>query len=57
VAKNIPAPFRPKLSSDLFDVSNFDSQFTSEEAIYSVIPQQKMDQIRKNMEAFDDFDK
>ena len=39
VAKTIPAPFRPKLSSDLFDVSNFDSQFTSEEAIYSVIPQ------------------
>lgn len=41
--KQIEAPFKPKLSDDLFDVSNFDQQFTSEEAINSVIPQAKMD--------------
>ena len=50
VGKRIVPPFKPKLSQDLFDVSNFDSQFTSEEAINSVIPQQKLDQIRKNMD-------
>jgi serum/glucocorticoid-regulated kinase 2 len=48
VEKSIEAPFKPKLSEDVMDVSNFDQQFTSEEAINSVIPQGKMDQIRKH---------
>ena len=39
VNKRIDPPFKPKLSKDVFDVSNFDSQFTSEEAVHSVIPQ------------------
>ena len=55
VLKKIESPFKPKLSADLFDVSNFDAQFTSEEAINSVIPAQKLDQIRKNMDQFEDF--
>jgi len=55
LSKSIEPPFKPKLSADLFDVSNFDTQFTSEEAINSVIPQQKLDQIRKNMDQFEDF--
>jgi len=38
VDKQIEAPFKPKLSDDVMDVSNFDQQFTSEEAINSVIP-------------------
>ena len=38
IEKKIEAPFKPKLSVDLLDVSNFDTQFTSEEAINSVIP-------------------
>lgn len=38
IEKKIEAPFKPKLSADLLDVSNFDTQFTSEEAINSVIP-------------------
>jgi serum/glucocorticoid-regulated kinase 2 len=38
VDKQIEAPFKPKLSEDVLDVSNFDQQFTSEEAINSVIP-------------------
>jgi hypothetical protein len=41
--KKIEAPFKPKLSSDVYDVSNFDTQFTSEEAINSVIPTQKLE--------------
>jgi len=48
VAKQLEPPFRPKLSADVFDVSNFDSQFTSEEAINSVVPTQKLEQIRRN---------
>ena len=38
LSKSIHPPFKPTLSADLFDVSNFDTQFTSEEAINSVIP-------------------
>lgn len=53
--KELEAPFKPKLSADLLDVSNFDTQFTSEEAINSVIPTQKLEQIRKNKDAFNDF--
>lgn len=45
--KKIEAPFKPKLSDNLCDVSNFDAQFTSEEAVNSIVPAQKMDQIRK----------
>ncbi len=48
LSKQIEAPFKPKLSADVFDVSNFDSQFTSEEAINSVVPTAKLDQIRRN---------
>lgn len=55
VDKTIEPPFKPKLSADLLDVSNFDSQFTSEEAINSVIPTNKLDQIRKNQDAFNGF--
>ena len=43
VNKEIEAPFKPKLSDDVMDVSNFDQQFTSEEAINSVIPASKME--------------
>lgn len=55
VNKKIDPPFKPKLSADVFDVSNFDSQFTSEEAVNSVIPTQKLDQIRRHKDQFDDF--
>ena len=43
LGKRITSPFKPKLSEDVLDVSNFDSQFTSEEAMHSVIPAQKLD--------------
>lgn len=55
VAKEIEPPFKPKLSADLLDVSNFDSQFTSEEAINSVVPTAKLDSIKRNQLAFEGF--
>ena len=55
VEKNLEAPFKPKLSDDVLDVSNFDAQFTGEEAINSVIPHAKMEQIRKHQNDFNDF--
>jgi hypothetical protein len=30
--------FKPKLSKDIMDVSNFDKMFTSDEAAHSVLP-------------------
>ena len=48
ISKEIEANFKPKLSDDIFDVTNFDQQFTSEEAINSVLPQNKVDQIKKH---------
>jgi hypothetical protein len=33
----IEPPFKPTLTSNQLDVSNFDTQFTSEEAIVSVV--------------------
>ena len=50
LSKELPAPFLPKLSEDKLDVSNFDSTFTSEEAINSVIPTSKMMQIKKSQD-------
>jgi hypothetical protein len=55
VNKELEAPFKPKLSEDLMDVSNFDGQFTSEEVTNSVIPISKMEQIKKHKNQFDDF--
>jgi hypothetical protein len=48
LTKKIEAPFKPKLSADLLDVSCFDKQFTSEEVENSMIPQQKLDVIKRH---------
>jgi len=53
--KKLEAPFLPKLSKDKLDVSCFDSQFTNEEAVNSVIPKSKLQQIKKNQDQFNDF--
>lgn len=42
VNKELEPPFKPTLSADLTDVSNFDTQFTSEEARNSIIPTSKL---------------
>ena len=36
--KRLVPEFKPKLNSNIFDVSNFDKMFTSEEAMISVVP-------------------
>lgn len=53
--KSIVPPFKPKLSADVLDVSNFDKNFTEEEALISVINQNKMRKVKANEAAFQDF--
>ena len=36
--RQIDPEFKPKLSKDMLDVSNFDKSFTSDEAAHSVLP-------------------
>ena len=36
--RNMPTEFKPKLSSDIMDVSNFDKTFTQDEAEHTVTP-------------------
>jgi serum/glucocorticoid-regulated kinase 2 len=38
LAKEIEPEFKPTLSQNIMDVSNFDKMFTSDEAAHSVIP-------------------
>ena len=38
VARQIETEFKPKLSEDALDISNFDKMFTNEEAVISVVP-------------------
>lgn len=51
----IEAPFKPTLSSNALDVTNFDKTFTNEEAVVSVIQPQKMNKVNANMDSFKNF--
>ena len=54
--KELTAPAKPNLkSNDLFDVSNFDKQFTNEEAEVSVVPNAKMNKVKNKQDKFKDF--
>ena len=54
--KTIEAPMKPKLSADPLDVSQFDTVFTSEEAMVSIIPTKKVNNvINPNKKEFDNF--
>lgn len=53
--RRIEAPVRPTLSQDVFDVSNFDSTFTTEDALVSVVPAGKMATINTNRDKFENF--
>lgn len=53
--KRIEAPVRPQLSQDIFDVSNFDSTFTNEDALVSVVPSGKLPTIQNNARQFENF--
>jgi hypothetical protein len=48
LARKIEAPFKPTLGKSALDVTNFDKAFTSEEAIVSVVAQQKVNKIIAN---------
>lgn len=54
--KKIEAPFVPKLSDDLTDVSNFDKEFTSTSLAQSIIPKADMKAVEKYNAKFTDFD-
>ena len=54
--KKIPAPFIPTINHST-DVSNFDSEFTSEEIGVSYIPQKNIEVIKANQTKFNDFSK
>jgi len=45
--KEISPEFKPKLSKDALDISNFDKMFTSEEAVHSVLPMSAQKKISK----------
>jgi serum/glucocorticoid-regulated kinase 2 len=55
LSKELEAPFIPKLSDDLEDVSNFDDEFTEQEVVHSNITGSKLDMVTKNKKQFDGF--
>lgn len=58
-AKVYKPEFKPALSRDVLDISNFDKMFTREEAMISIVPQNSKEKkmIDKNAHKFSDFDK
>ena len=52
----IEPPFKPTLTSNQLDVSNFDKMFTSDEAKDSVIPISTQKKIQKQNDKFKGFD-
>jgi len=54
--RQIVPDFKPKLSGDVLDVSNFDKSFTSDEAAHSVTPLHLQKKIARNSAAFEGFD-
>ena len=56
MGKQIQPEFKPKLSKNIFDVSNFDKMFTSDEAIHSVLPMSTQKKIQKVNDKFKGFD-
>jgi serum/glucocorticoid-regulated kinase 2 len=54
--KTIESPFKPDLSKDAGDTSNFDDQFTDMNPTNSMIPKTDMAQVRKHQADFKDFD-
>jgi len=54
--KQIVPEFKPKLSNNVFDVTNFDKMFTSDEAVHSVLPTNAQRKIQKHVDKFSGFD-
>ena len=56
INKQIVPEFKPKLSKNVLDVSNFDSMFTDDEAVHSVLPQSAVRKIQNASDKFKGFD-
>ena len=56
LAKKIEPEFKPELSDDVCDVSQFDAYFTNEEVAESVVPAKAQRIINKHQDAFEGFD-
>ena len=56
LAKGLNPEFKPKLSKNILDVSNFDKMFTSDEAVHSVLPMSAQKKIQKANDKFKGFD-
>lgn len=56
LSKSIVPEFKPKLSKNIMDVSNFDKMFTSDEAQHSVLPMSTQNKIKKANDKFKGFD-
>mmetsp|Transcript_1401 Transcript_1401/g.1467 ORF Transcript_1401/g.1467 Transcript_1401/m.1467 type:complete len:559 (+) Transcript_1401:562-2238(+) len=52
--KELEPPFRPVIT-DKYNVDIFDSEFTKEEAVNSVVPNSRLDLVQKHEEDFKDF--
>jgi serum/glucocorticoid-regulated kinase 2 len=52
--KKLPTPFQPRISNAM-STENFDREFTSEEPINSVVPENKLRFVAQNADQFDDF--
>ena len=50
--RKIDPEFKPKLSGDVMDVSNFDKMFTSDEAVHSVLPVNTQKKIARQNDKF-----
>ena len=50
----VPA-FKPKLSKNASDISNFDSMFTNEEVVHTILPQSTVSKIKNANDKFKGF--
>ena len=55
--RELEPPFVPDVSEDKFDVTNFDTQFTNEDAVNSVMPDSKLKMVQQFSKDFQDFNK
>ena len=56
LAKQLKVEFKPKLSKNELDVSNFDKMFTSDEAVHSVLPSNAVSKIKEAGDVFKGFE-
>lgn len=52
--KRLPTPFQPKITNAM-SAENFDTEFTNEEPINSVVPDNKLRMVAQHSDQFDDF--